>query len=94
MPNIWAIAYDLDVRGMKDAGYTKGNVTTFYNSVRQCLTCNRFEKMQQLSIYASDKPNSAWFKSWVFQVTVRTVPMPRRWKFFLSSDRWPARGRW
>ena len=36
----------------------------------------------------------AWFKSWVFQVTVRTVPMPRRWKFFLSSDRWPARGRW
>lgn len=58
MPNIWAIAYDLDVRGMKDAGYTKGNVTTFYNSVRQCLTCNRFEKMQQLSIYASDKPNS------------------------------------
>ena len=38
--------------------------------------------------------SSAWFKSWVFQVTVRTVPMPRRWKFFLSSDRWPARGRW
>ena len=36
----------------------------------------------------------AWFKSWVFQVTVRTVPMPRRWKFFLSSDPWPARGRW
>jgi virulence-associated protein VapD len=46
MPNIWAIAYDLDVRGMKDAGYTKGNVTTFYISVRQCLMCNRFEKMQ------------------------------------------------
>src|SRR5271157_947391 len=36
----------------------------------------------------------AWFKSWVFQVTVRAVPMPRRWKFFLSSDRWPARRRW
>ena len=39
-------------------------------------------------------PNWVWFKSWVFQVTVRTVPMPRGWKFFLSSDRWPARGRW
>src|SRR5271157_5838074 len=37
---------------------------------------------------------AAWFKSWVIQVTVRTVPMHRRWKFFLSSDRWPARGRW
>src|SRR5271157_794112 len=23
----------------------------------------------------------AWFKSWVFQVTVRTVPMARRWRF-------------
>src|SRR5271166_939215 len=29
----------------------------------------------------------AWFKSWVFQVTVRTVPVPRRWRFFLSPDR-------
>ncbi len=29
----------------------------------------------------------AWFKSRVFQVTVRTVPVPRRWKFFLPSDR-------
>ena len=37
----------------------------------------------------------AWFKSWVFQVTVRTVPMLLDWwKFFPSSDRWPARGRW
>ena len=24
---------------------------------------------------------SAWFKSWVFQVTVRTVPVLRRWRF-------------
>src|SRR5208337_3243381 len=31
--------------------------------------------------------NSAWFKSWVFQVTVRTVPMARRWRFLMSSDR-------
>ena len=29
----------------------------------------------------------AWFKSWVLQVTVRTVPVPRRWRFFLSPDR-------
>src|SRR5208337_5101654 len=29
-------------------------------------------------------PNWAWFKSWVFQVTVRTVPVPRRWRFFLG----------
>jgi hypothetical protein len=34
----------------------------------------------------------AWFKSWVFQVTVRTVPMPRRWKFFLLSVVGPMAG--
>src|SRR5208337_169843 len=37
---------------------------------------------------------TAWFKSWVIQVTVRTVPMHRPWGFVLSSDREPARGRW
>src|SRR5271157_5646383 len=30
---------------------------------------------------------TAWFKSWVIQVTVRTVPMHRPWGFVLSSDR-------
>ena len=33
------------------------------------------------------EPYLAWFKSWVLQVTVRTVPVPRRWRFFLSPDR-------
>ncbi len=56
--DFWAIAYDLDVKGMKAAGFTKSNVTQFYNSVRECLTKNRFEKMKQLSIYTSDKANS------------------------------------
>jgi len=55
---LWAIGYDLDVKGMRDAGYTKGNVTTFYNSVRACLADNNFEKFHQLSLYTSDKPNS------------------------------------
>ena len=56
--DFWAIAYDLDVKGMKADGYTKSNVTQFYNAVRDCLTKNRFEKMKQLSIYTSDKANS------------------------------------
>ena len=30
-------------------------------------------------------PNWAWFKSWVFQVTVRTVPMPRRYRPHAST---------
>jgi len=34
-----------------------------------------------------NQQTAAWFKSWVFQVTVRTVPMPRPWGFVLSSDR-------
>jgi virulence-associated protein VapD len=55
---LWAIAYDLDVRGMKAAGYTKGKVTSFYSSIRQCLQSNQFEKQTQWSIYSSAKDNS------------------------------------
>jgi virulence-associated protein VapD len=56
--SIWAIAYDLDVKGMKAAGYTKSNVTQFYNSVRKTLQDNRFEKLKQWSIYTSSQENS------------------------------------
>lgn len=55
---MWAIAYDLDVGAMKTAGKTKSQVTTFYNQVRECLTANRFEKFQQLSIYTSSEANT------------------------------------
>lgn len=54
----WAIAYDLDVKGMKAAGYTKSHVTLFYNAIRKTLKDNAFEKMKQLSIYTSEKQNS------------------------------------
>lgn len=56
--SIWAIAYDLDVKGMKAAGYTQSAVTQFYTRLRNCLACNNFEKMKQLSIYTSASPNS------------------------------------
>ena len=56
--SIWAIAYDLDVKGMKAAGYTKSNVTKFYNSVRKTLQDNHFEKLKQWSIYTSSQENS------------------------------------
>lgn len=55
---LWAIAYDLDVKGMRNAGYSKSNVTTFYNGVRKCLSDNQFEKFAQLSIYTSNEPNT------------------------------------
>lgn len=54
----WAIAYDLDVKGMKNAGYSKSNVTQFYNNIRKCLQDNNFESMKQLSIYTCQKVNS------------------------------------
>ena len=56
--SLWAIAYDLDVRGMKDDGYTKSDVTQFYNSVRSCLADHRFERLKQWSIYTSSGDNS------------------------------------
>lgn len=55
---IWAIAYDLDVKGMRNAGYTKSEVTQFYTRLRGCLASNNFEKMKQLSIYTSERINS------------------------------------
>jgi virulence-associated protein VapD len=54
----WAIAYDLDVKGMKAAGYTRSNVTQFYSSVRKTLQDNHFEKQKQWSIYTSSQDNS------------------------------------
>ena len=56
--SIWAIAYDLDVKGMKANGYSKSKVTTFYSNIRNCLKANNFEKLKQLSIYTSNKDNS------------------------------------
>jgi virulence-associated protein VapD len=53
-----AIAYDLDVKGMKAAGYTKSNVTQFYSSVRKTLQDNHFEMLKQWSIYTSSQENS------------------------------------
>ncbi|MBI3202034.1 MAG: hypothetical protein HYZ29_10865 [Myxococcales bacterium] len=55
---LWAIGYDLDVSGMKRAGYTKSQVTMFYNSVRGCLRTNGFEKFKQFSIYTSEGENT------------------------------------
>jgi len=56
--SLWAIAYDLDVKGMRAAGFTKGNVTSFYTAIRNCLLTNRFEKMSQYSIYTSSQSNT------------------------------------
>ena len=56
--SLWAIAYDLDVKGMRANGYTKSQVTLFYNDIRGCLSAHNFEKMKQWSIYTSDKANS------------------------------------
>ena len=55
---IWAIAYDLDVKGMKRSGYTQSQVTGFYSRLKQCLADNKLESMKQMSIYTSANPNS------------------------------------
>ena len=56
--SLWAIAYDLDVRGMKTAGYTESQVTQFYTAIRGALANNHFEQFKQLSIYTSGAANS------------------------------------
>ncbi|WP_085719975.1 hypothetical protein [Pseudomonas sp. B22(2017)] len=75
---IWAIAYDLDVKGMHAAGYTKSAVTQFYTRLRGCLASNNFEKMKQLSIYTSERPNSL---TDAFQASVQLKALPDSDKF-------------
>lgn len=54
----WVIAYDLNVRAMKSAGYSKSKVTQYYDSVKNCLHQHgfgRFRRFRQLSIYGSEE---------------------------------------
>jgi virulence-associated protein VapD len=74
----WAIAYDLDVKGMKLAGYTKSQVTQFYNSVRTCLAEHKFESLKQFSIYTSKNDNSI---ADAFQVCISLKTIPDTDKF-------------
>jgi virulence-associated protein VapD len=62
----WVIAYDLDVKGMKKAGYTKSQVTKYYNTIRNCLGEFGFTKFTQGSIYSVDSTDNVLTK--VFQV--------------------------
>lgn len=85
----WAIAYDLDVKGMKIAGYSKSRVTQFYSQVRKCLQDNHFEKMNQLSIYTCDKDNSiadAFFVVTALQQIPDTDKFIKRLNLFRVED--------
>ena len=64
----WVIAYDLDVKGMKTADYTKSQVTAYYNNVRNCLNEFGFSKFTQNSIYARDADDDILTR--VFQVVM------------------------
>ena len=55
---LWAIACDLDVKAMKDAGLLRSEVTDFYNTVRGCFATYNFEKFHQLNLYTNDSPNA------------------------------------
>ena len=57
MKSSWVIAYDLDVKGMRNADYTKSEVTQYYNKIKAVLTKHGFSKFSQLSIYGSSDEN-------------------------------------
>lgn len=54
MNSSWVIAYDLDIKGMKKAGYTASNVTQYYNELKRILAKHGFKKFSQLSLYMSE----------------------------------------
>jgi len=64
-------------------------LTVYYDRdvVRGQAFGNYLQGFGEVGIAAHNVKRSAWFKSWVIQVTVRTVPMHRPWEFVLSSDR-------
>lgn len=53
MTEKWVIAYDLNVKAMRKAGYSQSMVTQYYNRVKDCLATNGFSKFTQGSIYGS-----------------------------------------
>jgi len=54
MKSKWVIAYDLNVKAMRKAGYSKSDVTQYYNSVKECLADHGFSRFTQGSIYGID----------------------------------------
>jgi virulence-associated protein VapD len=50
----WVIAYDLNVKGMRKAGYSKSKVTQYYNSFKLCLSEHGFGVFKQSSVYETD----------------------------------------
>ena len=50
----WVIAYDLDVKGMRKADYTKSQVTQYYNEIKRILAKHGFNKFSQLSLYMTE----------------------------------------
>lgn len=76
MKSKWVIAYDLNVKGMKNAGYTKSKVTQYYDRVKKCLADYGFVQFTQKSIYGLDEDENVLTK--VFQVVdaLRVIPDP------------------
>lgn len=50
----WAVAYDLDVVGMKCAGLTQDQATGVYDAVRNRLAHNNYSQLRQLNIYTGE----------------------------------------
>jgi len=53
----WAIAYDLDVMGMKCAKLTQKQATEIYDEIKKTLVHNNFAQLKQLNIYVGEGKN-------------------------------------
>ena len=69
----WVIAYDLNVKGMKNSGYTKSQVTQYYNGVKERLAAEGFDRFTQGSIYGLDEDENVLTK--VYRVIDRLREM-------------------
>jgi virulence-associated protein VapD len=54
----WIIAYDLNVKKMRESGYSKSQVTQYYSTIREILFRSGFEKFTQQSLYCSGSPDA------------------------------------
>jgi virulence-associated protein VapD len=72
----WVIAYDLSVKQMKAAGYTKSQVTQYYNGVKNCLSNHGFSRFTQGSIYGIDDEKDVLTKVYQFIDCIRQIKDP------------------
>ena len=56
--SLWAIDYALDLKAMKEAGYSREDAAGFCAAVEACFAERHFAKLERLGLHASDRDDA------------------------------------